>query len=293
MSDTSQVEPSDRTLTANGVTLHYLDWGNEGAPVLLLVHGSRDNARSWDWVARAFSDRYHVVVPDLRGHGDSGWSPDGAYVLLYHVLDVVELVHSLGADHLRVIGHSLGGNIALRVVALFPELFDKLVVVDGLGPGPKVYAAWDEAGPVTRTREWIERRRAAETRPPRLMPTFDDVVVRMKETNPHLSDAQAHHLAEHGSRRQDGGYSWKFDPRAGLIAPEDTLAAATRFGEEIQTPTLLYWASGSWTSNPELDGRGEHFPNHRTIVYDDAGHWLHHDQFTRFLQSAGDFLEEA
>jgi pimeloyl-ACP methyl ester carboxylesterase len=292
MPETSEIEPTDRTLTANGVTLHYLDWGNEDAPLLLLVHGSRDNARSWDWTARALRDRYHVVAPDLRGHGDSGWSPDGAYLLLYHVLDLVELVLSLESDHLRIVGHSLGGNISLRTVALYPDLFDKLVVVDGLGPGPARYAEWNAAGPVARTREWIARRRTAESRPPRSIPTFDEVVARMRQTNPRLSDVQARHLAEHGAHHHEGGWNWKHDPRTGLFSPEDLLENATRFGEEIHIPTLLYWGSESFTTNPELDGRGAHFPNHRTILYDGAGHWLHHDRFDDFVASVAEFLDE-
>ena len=84
------IEPTSRTYVSQGLKLHYLDWGNEGAPALILIHGTRDHARAWDWVAQTFRDRFHVIVPDLRGHGDSAWSPDGAYLLGYFVLDLIE-----------------------------------------------------------------------------------------------------------------------------------------------------------------------------------------------------------
>jgi len=82
---TTDIEPISKTYASQGLKLHYLDWGNEAAPLLFLVHGMRDHARSWDWVASELRHDWHVVVPDLRGHGDSEWSPDGAYHAPYYL----------------------------------------------------------------------------------------------------------------------------------------------------------------------------------------------------------------
>src|SRR3546814_12717542 len=71
--------PISNSFISQRLKLHYVDWGNESAPPLLLVHGGRDHCRSWDWVAERLADRYHIIAPDLRGHGDSAWSPDGQY----------------------------------------------------------------------------------------------------------------------------------------------------------------------------------------------------------------------
>src|SRR5580692_2693484 len=65
--------PTSRVYFSQRLRLHYVDWGNPSAPPLLLVHGGRDHCRNWDWVAAELSDRYHIIAPDLRGHGDSAW----------------------------------------------------------------------------------------------------------------------------------------------------------------------------------------------------------------------------
>ena len=66
--------PTSRIYFSQRLRLHYVDWGNPDAPPLLLVHGGRDHCRNWDWVAQALRHDWHVIAPDLRGHGDSQWS---------------------------------------------------------------------------------------------------------------------------------------------------------------------------------------------------------------------------
>ena len=61
--------PTSRFYESHGLRLHYADWGNETAPLLLLIHGGRDHCRNWDWVAESLRHDYHVIAPDLRGHG--------------------------------------------------------------------------------------------------------------------------------------------------------------------------------------------------------------------------------
>src|SRR5262245_36986042 len=67
------VGPTSHWYVSQRLRLHYVDWGNESAPPLLLVHGGRDHCRNWDWVARELREEYHILAPDLRGHGDSQW----------------------------------------------------------------------------------------------------------------------------------------------------------------------------------------------------------------------------
>ncbi len=286
----AEPEPVSRTYVSQGLKLHYLDWGNEGAPLLLLVHGLRDHARSWDWTARALRHRWHVVAPDSRGHGDSQWSPDGAYLSPYHVLDLADLIDTLGHERLTIVAHSFGGNVSARYAAIFPQRVSKLVLVDGLGPSAKVLAGWAELGPVKRTREWIEKRRETAARAPRRFATVDEAVARMAAANPHLSQEQARHLAVHGVRLHADGYDWKFDPVVGTFLPEDFSVDLTAFWSEISTPTLLCWGTESWTANPETDQRTGQFRNRRTLVFEKAGHWLHHDQLDTFLAALREFL---
>jgi pimeloyl-ACP methyl ester carboxylesterase len=121
-------EPASRTYLSQGLRLHYLDWGNPGAPLLLLVHGISDHARSWDQTARALCREWHVVTPDLRGHGDSAWSPDKSYLNSCYLVDIANLMASLPHERTAVVAHSLGGNIMARHTAIFPDQVAKLVL---------------------------------------------------------------------------------------------------------------------------------------------------------------------
>jgi len=71
-------DPESRFYESQGLQLHYADWGNETAPPLILVHGGRDHCRSWDLIADRLQRHFHVVAPDLRGHGDSDWTKGGS-----------------------------------------------------------------------------------------------------------------------------------------------------------------------------------------------------------------------
>ena len=71
--------PITNSFISQRLRLNYVDWGNPDAPPLLLVHGGRDHARSWDWVAEELRNDWHIIAPDLRGHGDSACSPAGSY----------------------------------------------------------------------------------------------------------------------------------------------------------------------------------------------------------------------
>jgi pimeloyl-ACP methyl ester carboxylesterase len=282
--------PISRTYQSQGLKLNYVDWGNAGAPLLLLVHGMRDHARSWDWTARALRQRWHIVAPDLRGHGDSEWSRDGAYMHAFHILDMADLIDTLGHEQVTIVGHSFGGNVVGRYASIFPQRVKKLVLVDSLGPSDKVLADWTAQGPIKRTREWLEKRRATAARTPRRLATLEEAVGRMAAANRHLSREQAEHLATHGVRLHSDGYSWKYDPVIGSFLPEDFAVNSKGFWREVTAPTLLCWGTESWTSHPEVDGDGACFREHRTVVFEKAGHWLHHDQLEAFLDALSEFL---
>lgn len=73
----NQLGPTSNHFVSQRLRLNYVDWGNAEAPTLILQHGGRDHCRSWDWVAEELRRDWHVICPDLRGHGDSEWSPEG------------------------------------------------------------------------------------------------------------------------------------------------------------------------------------------------------------------------
>lgn len=281
--------PTSRSVISQRLRLHYADWGNEDAPPLILQHGGRDHCRSWDWLAQELRDDWHVIAPDLRGHGDSAWSAEGHYPLDGMVYDFAQIVHTLGYDQVSIVAHSLGGNVATRFAGLYPEKVRRLVNIEGLGPQPSADGGADIAAEL---RDWIASKRAAAARIPRRYPSLETAFARMKEENDFLTDEQARHLTVHGaSRNEDGTWSWKFDPYLNVWPIVDiSYAEKTALWEAITCPVLLMFGKDSFARSPASDGRISHFQDAKLVEYENAGHWLHHDQFDRFLADVKAFL---
>ena len=284
--------PTTHSFISQNLRLRYVDWGNPDAPPLLLLHGGRDHCRSWDWVAEELRTDWHILAPDLRGHGDSDWSPSGDYSLMANVYDLAQLIHQKKLAPLTIVAHSYGGNIALRYTGTYPENVRKLVAIEGLGPSPKVLKERFGAPIDQRMREWVETRRNISGRKPRRYDSLESAYQRMKEENHHLSDAQARHLTVHGiSQNEDGTYSWKFDNTFRVFPPFDISPDELHhLWGRITCPTLLLYGADSWASNPAGDGRLQHFNTAEVREYENAGHWLHHDQFDRFVGDLKGFL---
>jgi pimeloyl-ACP methyl ester carboxylesterase len=107
--------PADLFYKSQGLRLHYADWANDAAPSLILIHGGRDHCRSWDDVARALQPHFHVVAPDLRGHGDSDWAKGSSYSLSDYLYDLTCLMRSASIHQTTIVGHSMGGMIGHNV----------------------------------------------------------------------------------------------------------------------------------------------------------------------------------
>jgi pimeloyl-ACP methyl ester carboxylesterase len=237
-------------------------------------------------------DDWHVVALDHRGHGDSDWVSDGNYSSNDMVYDLAQLIHQLGVGPVTIVSHSMGGNVSLRYAGTFPEMVTKIVAIEGLGPSPKRQAEMRADPYPQRLNEWIGKKRAASGRSPRKYDSIEAAFARMIEENSYLTEEQARHLTVHGvNRNEDGTYSWKFDPHLNVWAVEDV---ADEFLYQtwaaISAPTLLLYGADSWASNPEGDGRLDHFANAEVIEFENAGHWLHHDQFDHFMATLRDFL---
>ncbi len=284
--------PTSHSFISQRLRLHYADWGNADAPPLLLVHGGRDHCRSWDWVAQELCKDWHVIAPDLRGHGDSAWSPDGHYEMTAFVYDLAQLIHQLNLAPVTIVAHSMGGNISTRYAGLYPENVRKLVSIEGLGPSPAVMEEQAKSSFAEQWRTWIDKKRQAAGRLPKRYATLDDAYARMKAENAYLNDEQARHLTIHGiNRNEDGTWSWKFDNYLNVWSFFSISRADTEeMWSAITCPTLLLYGADSWASNPEKDGRFKHFNTARVIEYENAAHWLHHDQFDRFMADLREFL---
>jgi len=186
--------PTSQTFISQRLKLHYLDWGKYDAdgnakPPLILVHGGRDHARSWDWTAQVLREDFHVVAMDHRGHGDSDWVSDGNYHANDMVYDLAQLIHQLDEGPVRIVSHSMGGNVALRYTGMFPASVTKLVAIEGLGPSPE-WRKEQRATPYPqRAAEWIAKKRKASGRTPRKYESIEAAFARMIEENSYLTSS--------------------------------------------------------------------------------------------------------
>jgi pimeloyl-ACP methyl ester carboxylesterase len=285
------VEPISHFFYSHRLKLQFWDYGQEGKPTLVLVHGGLDHARNWDWVARSLREHFHVYALDLRGHGNSAWAPGALYSVAEHVLDLSALLDVIDDFPVYIVGHSLGGIISLVYSGVYPERVKKVISIEGLGfpPSHKIHKPASES-----LRGWIEAVRKTEGREPRSYPDIEAAVARMKEANPQLSDEVARHLTLHGTNWQsDGSLIWKFDNYARLFPPSaNRLDDLKEIIGRITCPVLIFWGLDSWAPDPEKDGRTETLKNYRIIRVANAGHWVHHDQLALFLGKATEFLKD-
>jgi len=286
--------PTSHVYFSQRLRLHYVDWGNDDAPALIMLHGGRDHCRSWDWAAQELRDTYHVVAPDLRGHGDSQWVLGAAYAPEDFVYDLAQLIHQKQLAPVRIIAHSLGGSIALRYAGIYPDTVHKLVTVEGLMPPMEWIAKRSGKSTADRMREWIDMLRDMAGREPRRYPTIEDAVHRMQEANKRLTPEQARHLTVHGvNQNEEGTYTWKFDNYERAFSPRlFDESEARELWSRVTCPTLLIEGKDSRVGDSKVAERVQVFPDARVLNVDDAGHWVHHDQLELFVREARAFLAD-
>jgi pimeloyl-ACP methyl ester carboxylesterase len=288
----SSRRPTSHTWYSQRLRLHYLDWGappGGGDGTMLLVHGVQDHCRSWDWFAAAFLDRYRVVAPDLRGHGDSEWARGSSYHQLDYVYDLAQLIDQARLAPVTIVAHSMGGSVAALYAGTQPGTVRSLVAIEGVGLWP----GWADGQPAgERVRNWMAGNRQLAARSIRRYPDLPSATQRMRRANPHLSEQQARHLTTHGTHRnEDGTYSWKFDnfthAWGAYGVPRDQIIDLWR---AITCPVLLLNSEDGYPHRIGQDGTDGHFQDveHATIAA--AGHWAHHDQLDHVVARCRAFL---
>ncbi len=181
-----------------GCAVHHLSWGDPTAPGLLLVHGGAAHAYWWSFLAPQLTHDYHVAALDLSGHGDSG-RRDG-YDMETWAEEVMAVADALGMTRPIVVGHSMGGFVAIVAAALYGERLAGTIVVDS--PVRRVDPETDEG------------QRGRAFRNPKTYPSLDEAVrhFHLIPPQPCANDYIVEHVARNSLREVDGGWSWKFDP---------------------------------------------------------------------------------
>ncbi len=284
--------PTSHSFFSQRLRLHYVDYGGAGNPLLVLVHGGRDHCRNWDFVAAELIDRYHVIAPDLRGHGDSAWVTGSQYGMADYVLDLAQLLEHVGEAPVTLVGHSLGGGIVLQYAGIYPDAVVKVAAIEGLGPPAELIA---DRPIEERMSDWISTMKSLAVRKPHHYESLEQAEARMRDANPHLSREMAAHLTLNGTMRlEDGSYAWKFDNYVRAWPPQRyDLEGLHRLWSRIDCPALLVRGKESWAANPEEGGQAAFFSDYTYAEIGDAGHWVHHDRLEEFMKHLHAFLDDS
>ncbi len=188
---------SDRAVKVNGLSLHYTDWGPPGAPPVVLLHGVTGHARVWDYAAERLTPAFRVLALDQRGHGDSEAPHDADYRIATMADDLAAFADTLRLERFRLVGHSMGGRVAIQYGAHFPTRLERLVLVD---IGPDIILSG------------LKRVRDIMSQAPERIPTEEWAFEYIRRTNPFADLDQLRHRIRHALKRTpDGALTWKYD----------------------------------------------------------------------------------
>jgi len=272
-----------KTVKTQHVPVRYLEAGK--GPDLVFLHGAGGVTAEDPFLAEV-AKTHHVYAPLIPGYGDSEEAPEIRDMLDFtlHGWDTVE---ALGLKDPILVGHSMGGMIALAYAGTYPEKVSRLVVLDG------AFLSSAQSVPIAeQMSRWINQLDRIGEHQESTFQTIEDAAKRLSARNKRLTAAQALHLAGHGVRKGDDGlYRWKFDHHQRARAPyrlsaDDYAALWSR----ITCPTLLMWGDESFLPDPEAAGLLAHFKNAAIEKIAGAGHWLHHDRLDVVLASLRRFL---
>jgi pimeloyl-ACP methyl ester carboxylesterase len=261
--------------TINGLRLHFLESGTSGAPALCFLHGGAAHAHWFDAVTPAFSDRFHVVALDQRGHGESQWAVPPAYGTEDFAADLLGVMNALGWSRMTVIGHSMGGHNAMAFAAWHPERVARLVIVDSR---PVIPA------------ERLKVMHARGRRAPRLHASAAAAAAtfRLLPRETHAEPALLAHMGRAAVAQRNGGWGWRFDPAThGDRQPVDAWPLLPR----ITAPTLIARGGLSPVLTEEMAERlRASIPHASLVTIPNAYHHLTLDAPADFTTALDRFL---
>lgn len=244
-------------------------------PALVVLHGLFGMLDNWQTLARRWAGTRRVVLVDLRNHGRSPHRPDMNYDLMAR--DVAELLEALHIDHCYLLGHSMGGKVAMQTALTYPDLVDRLLIVDiaprRYRPGhDTIFAALEALDPAA-----VGSRKAAAAA---LGAYVADPGVQL-------------FLLKNLARDPAGGYRWRMNlpvikenyPR--LIGP------VGKAGENFGGPALFVRGGNSrYVREEDVEGIELFFPAAKLVTVEGAGHWVHAEAPEAMSELVDEFLTE-
>jgi pimeloyl-ACP methyl ester carboxylesterase len=282
--------PAKRAVVANGLRHHVLEWDGGGATTVLCLHGFLDLGWAFHRVGGALADAgYHVVAPDLRGHGRTERvGPGGYYHFMDYLLDVADLADALARDRLALVGHSMGAGIAAYFAGAFPDRVWRAVMMEGM----RVPETAPEELP-GRVERWVEGVRRARGRAPTVYPTLDEAAARLRQLDPRCPDDEARFLAEKMTVPLPGGVAFRHDPVHLTRGPYPfRLEVAEAFWMRVRCPVLMLEGADTDLRIADWPARLARFRDVREVVIPGAGHMMMRHRPDEVAQAIVDFLGE-
>jgi esterase len=264
----------DKYIEVNGIRLHYLDWGSNGKQPFIMLHGISRIAHQFDHIAPVFRKDYHVMAIDMRGHGDSGWSPEGAYLVEDYEKDLDAFIDKLNLRNLILLGNSTGGRVVQVYAGLHPDRVSRLISED---VGPE--RTNDIASAFTRQVEREANGWASE----------EELLAELKRSNPKTPEDILRSYARYGSKpREDGRIIWKRDPNLakGFVPTE-----LWRFVRQIKCPAIYILGGASRIVPLETQEElKKTIPSVQIVVMPGLGHYPDQESTVEFLKIVQAFL---
>jgi pimeloyl-ACP methyl ester carboxylesterase len=278
--------------------------GDPAKPAVVAVHGLRDHALGMSELLEPLATDYHVIALDLRGHGHSDKTQ--TYTMIQFMADLKALFDYFALSSARLMGHSLGGHIAMRFAATYPERVSQLVLLDGMGPpgNPDGRSVSDVQ---TRLKEGVETVLAI-TGQRRAIPNGAEAIARLQKNNPLMSDSLAELIVSEGVEpHPDGGVMWRWESAVNMIWQTFSHEETEALIPLIESPVLIltgdrgldYWVAMRPQLNDvsfyesELQRREALFSRGRHVVIENAGHMLHYDQPLAVYDEVAGFFANA
>jgi pimeloyl-ACP methyl ester carboxylesterase len=295
---------TEHQVLSNGTKLNVLELApeNRDKASIVMLHGLRDSAHSLLPVALHLAQDFHVLLPELRGHGNSDASD--AYGVFDFVQDLHEVIDGLAAQNVGLFGHSLGGHIVSKYAAIFPQRIAAIAIVEGLGP-PHRAQEDNEAAEMQALGFMILNRLRRQPGKSRPIQDPEDAANRLVRNNPRLNPATAAELAPHLLKATDTGYAWAFDSRASSVFVGASRANDAIFWRNIKAPTCVisgslsyeYWeremgdeAYDGRFAPGEMEQRIDEFQDCVHHWFEGSGHMVHYDEPQRLAQQCYDFF---
>ena len=274
---------SSHTVQIGGLACRYLLWGDAESPPVLLLHGLRSYARTWEPVAEALSGSHLLIAPDFRGRGESDWDPQRRYRTDTYVGDIENLVELLGLKRFAIVGHSMGGTVAYAYAARHPDQVAALVIED-IGPG----SSTDTSGAARILSEMAGT--------PTRFGSLEEVRAYWRGIRPDVTEeALASRIENTVIPAADGGFDWRLD-MAGIAEARragDPAGAVDLWScvDALRCPTLVIrGARSDFLSVGTCEEMARRQPLVRWTEVPEAGHYVHDDNPAAFVDHVRAFL---